>query len=200
MTAAFSMKWKSSGKGESDQWSEGQMNVARKTRSWACRVQPAQWFSTKVQGPEYSFARCTLHRTPPRPVLPPSYQGIGDRWYPTFIPLTKPCNLASRPFSFAQRCYPIAKPCSLGTAALRGAGRNLFLILTKIPHTLTATLAKCFPVAYHAFTLHVLPVKALHHNQSLSGRNSEKMITVITMLKTIPHFGFALNICEGALV
>lgn len=65
---------------------------------------------------------------------------------------------------------------------------------------LTATLAKFFLVAYHAFTLHVLPVKALHHNQSLSGRNSEKMITVIAMLKTVPRFGLALNVCKRALV
>lgn len=67
-------------------------------------------------------------------------------------------------------------------------------------YTLTATLAKFFLVAYDAFTLHVLPVKALHHNQSLSGRNSEKMITVRTVLKITLHFGLALNICKRAFL
>ena len=50
---------------------------------------------------------------------------------------------------------------------------------------LTATLAKFFLVAYDVFTLHVLPEKESHPNQSTSGRNLEK-ITVITTT-TLPH-------------
>lgn len=56
---------------------------------------------------------------------------------------------------------------------------------------LTATLAKFFLVANDAFTLHVLPERAFHHNQSMSGRNSEKMLTVTTT--TIPQVGLALT-------
>ena len=57
---------------------------------------------------------------------------------------------------------------------------------------LIATLAKFFLVADDAFTFHALPERALHHNQSMSERNSEKMILVITT--TIPHLDLALNI------
>lgn len=45
-------------------------------------------------------------------------------------------------------------------------------------YMLTATLAKFFLVANDAFTLRVWPERALHHNQSMSGRNSEKTIIV----------------------
>lgn len=56
---------------------------------------------------------------------------------------------------------------------------------------LIATLAKFLLVADDAFTFHALPERALHHNQSMSGKNSEKMIIVITT--TIPRLDLALN-------
>lgn len=62
---------------------------------------------------------------------------------------------------------------------------------------LIATLAKFFLVADDAFTFHALPERALHH-QSMSGKNSEKIIVITT---TIPHLDLALNIyCKSTFL
>lgn len=56
-----------------------------------------------------------------------------------------------------------------------------------------ATLAKFFLVANEVFSFHALPERALHHNHSMSVKNSEKMLIVMTTM-TIPHLDLPLNL------
>lgn len=56
---------------------------------------------------------------------------------------------------------------------------------------LMATLAKFILAATDAFTPQILPEIALNYNQSMSGRNSEKTIIVMTNNNS-PSFGFSL--------
>lgn len=187
MTAVFSMKWKCSGRGESGKRSQR----VRWTLPGKQGVRLPEFNllngSLPMAGYRVQLCKCAQRRTSPHPSSHPPEEGsvtvdIQHSFHsPSHATHMQVCQ---GDLFFAQRCYPLAKPCPLWTTPPRGGGRSLFLNLIKILYMLIAALAKFFLVAYDVFTLHVLTEKELHPNQSMSGRNSEK-ITVTTT--TLPH-------------